>query len=504
MSSRTRAPRRCFPAVVPTLLLAGTLAAQAPSDRPDFLMAKPAKTLITADHMKTEIGLKFAHGSGVRLQDGRFVRATPSDDLRAINEHLARTAVASAPLYAQDRRWLEQFTATGEARTGKTLHDLTLFFRLKFAQGTDPGALCDTLNTFDVVEIAWPFGRVEDPTAPLMAAGTPNFQSQQNYRERAPLGVDGDYGNRFSGGRGIGTLIADVETGWTYDHEDIINHALGNVIGLSGAPYPWDHGTAVLGELVGEDNGFGVLGLCVDATTVMSSHLGSGSNNPTAISAAAQALSPGDSLVIEVQCYNGPPSPHPCEYTPGVFSIIQAATANGIHVFAAAGNGNNNLDSSAYGGAFNRSVRDSGSVMVGASDGSSLNKASFSNLRFAHRLARLGLQRRHRRLRHAAVRAGDGGVHQLVQRHVERHADRHGGGRDPRRDPPRGVWLQPGPDHAPRSADAHRHGPGQRWSDRAATQRAGRDPRPRDSRDRGRGSVPAGRPAGDQLVRRSW
>jgi hypothetical protein len=84
-------------------------------------------------------------------------------------------------------------------------------------------------------------------------------------------------------------------------------------------------------------------------------------------------------IVIEVQCSGAVPGPFPCEYVPSTYATVETATANGVHVFAAAGNGARNLDSSAYGGLFDRSVRDSGAVMVGASEGSSLVTASFSN-----------------------------------------------------------------------------------------------------------------------------
>ncbi|MEM8710174.1 MAG: S8 family serine peptidase, partial [Planctomycetota bacterium] len=87
----------------------------------------------------------------------------------------------------------------------------------------------------------------------------------------------------------------------------------------------------------------------------------------------------GDAVVIEIQCSGAAPGPYPCEYVPSVYAVVENATAAGIHVFAAAGNGSRNLDSSVYGGLFDRNVRDSGSVMVGASNGSSLNTASFSN-----------------------------------------------------------------------------------------------------------------------------
>jgi hypothetical protein len=111
----------------------------------------------------------------------------------------------------------------------------------------------------------------------------------------------------------------------------------------------------------------------------MSSHLGSVANIPTAIANATAAAGPGDVVVLEVQCYSSAPSPHPCEYDAAIFATVQTATAAGTHVFAAAGNGANNLDSAAYGGLFDRNVRDSGAVMCGASDGSSLNTAYFSN-----------------------------------------------------------------------------------------------------------------------------
>jgi subtilisin family serine protease len=62
-----------------------------------------------------------------------------------------------------------------------------------------------------------------------------------------------------------------------------------------------------------------------------------------------------------------------------VFDAVRAATLKGIHVIAAGGNGSSNLDSSVYKGIFDRSKRDSGSVIVGATDGATLKRASFSN-----------------------------------------------------------------------------------------------------------------------------
>lgn len=353
------------------------------------LRAKPSVTPVHPVYHGTTMILKFRHDSGVHLQDGRFVHVEGTE----IPAILAEVALSQERLIDLPEETLESWRRTGEQRSGKRLHDLNLFFRIELADKQAMGETCDRLNAYDLVEIAYPVGTVEDPTAPPRAPyvhpsfapqpvtllGSPDFSDLQDYRTAAPTGVDADYGQWFSGSRGEGILIADVETGWTDDHEDIAHAVEGNFIGLVPAPYPWDHGTAVLGELVGEDNAKGVQGIVPEADVVMSSHLGFSSNIPTAIANAVNAASIGDVVVLEVQCYGSPPGPFPCEYDPATFATLQTATANGIHVFAAGGNGTHDLDGPAYGGAFDRNVRDSGAVMVGASDGVNLFPAWFSN-----------------------------------------------------------------------------------------------------------------------------
>lgn len=380
-----------------TLLFPFLLAAVAPLQAQQIqsledlapLRAKPAVTPVHPVYHGTTMIVKFRHDSGVHLEDGQFAHVDGTE----INAILTEVAGSRARLVDLPAETLDAWRRSGERRSGKKLHDLNLFFRVELHDKETMGETCDRLNAYDIVEIAYPVDALEDPTAPPIAPfahpsfapqpppllGSPDFSGSQDYREAAPVGVDADYGQWFSGSRGEDILIADVETGWTDDHEDIAHASLGNFVGLTPAPYPWDHGTAVLGELVGEDNGIGVKGIVPSADVVMSSHLGSSANISTAIANAVNASSLGDVVVLEVQCYGTPPGPFPCEYDPATFATVQTATANGIHVFAAAGNGTNNLDSAAYGGAFDRAVRDSGSVLVGASDGVSLVPAWFSN-----------------------------------------------------------------------------------------------------------------------------
>ena len=341
-----------------------------------FLGATPQTTQFTEDHVDGMLVLKFAHGTNARLVDGRFQPEVPA--IVAVEAQLDALGATRRRIWLQSDDELVEWRLSGEARSQRPLHDLTQFFHILLPAGTSVAAACDALNRHDVVELAYPLGTGGDPLGPALGT-TPDFENLQDYRLPAPTGIDAIYGNSFPGGVGSGTIIADCETGWTDDHEDLINKAPGNYVGLPPTNYPWDHGTAVLGELVGEDNGFGVKGICHGAEVRMSSHQGSSANFATAIQAAVDAVDVGDAVVIEIQCAAGPPSPHPCEYEAAIFAVVETATANGIHVYAAAGNGNNDLDSAAYGGLFNKLVRDSGSVMVGASDGGTLNKASFSN-----------------------------------------------------------------------------------------------------------------------------
>ncbi len=360
---------------------------------------KPARTVVHPQHHTTLMVVKFRHDSGVRLRDGRLVAVNGGgaqgvqlrDELTAIQQILGATGGQLSRYFDQPEEQLDNWRMRGELRSSQMLHDLNLFFAVDMPSQQLLGAACDALNAFDSVEIAYPASNIGDPVVvdnPVMQtisaltswlAPAPDFEGQQDYRNAAPTGVDADYGQFFSGSRGEDTLIADVETGWTDDHEDIMHKALGQFVGLTPAPYPWDHGTAVFGELIGEDNADGVKGIVHQADVVMSSHLGNAANIGTAIIHAVNACDPGDVVVLEVQCYSGAPGPHPCEYDAAIFATVQSATANGIHVFAAAGNGSNNLDSAAYGGLFDRNVRDSGAVMCGASDGVNLWPAWFSN-----------------------------------------------------------------------------------------------------------------------------
>lgn len=200
---------------------------------------------------------------------------------------------------------------------------------------------------------------------------TPDFSAQQGYLGAAPEGVNALAVNDVPGARGAGLHIVDIEGAWVWDHEDLPDPFYN-----PGAMHPdqsWrDHGTAVLGEIRGSDNGFGVRGITpeveIGGISIQSYSVSSAINN------AWRAVNPGDAVVIELHA----PGPNangqgqtgyvPMEYWQDNFDAILVASANGRIVCEAAGNGSENLDAEVYGDLFDREVRDSGAIMCGAAN----------------------------------------------------------------------------------------------------------------------------------------
>jgi subtilisin family serine protease len=202
----------------------------------------------------------------------------------------------------------------------------------------------------------------EDDSCPI---NTPSFEAYQGYVGPAPQGIDAPAAWRL-GARGKGVWFADIEGNWNAAHEDLpgdrITHAGGALI----PDQSWRaHGTAVLGEVVGRDNGKGVVGLAPEVERIFTSSIGD-TSVADAIDTAAEKLRPGDVLLIELQG-GGPRGRYlPVEYWDDNYDAIEMATRRGIVVIEAAGNGAENLDHKAYKGKLERKTRDSGAIMVGA------------------------------------------------------------------------------------------------------------------------------------------
>lgn len=210
-------------------------------------------------------------------------------------------------------------------------------------------------------------------------AVTPDFTGRQLYLEAAPGGVDARYAWQFPGGRGQGVRIIDCEWGWRFTHEDLIQNQGGVVIGTPS--FFTDHGTAVIGEIGGDLNSFGITGICSDSSVSAASF----ATLPTAsvIRQAADRLQFGDILLLEIhrQGPDGSGSGQDgyigIEWWPDDFAAIQYAVSQGIIVVEAAGNGARDLDAPIFEqplpgfpawwtNPFNPANPSSGAVLVGA------------------------------------------------------------------------------------------------------------------------------------------
>ncbi len=339
---------------------------------------KPARVDDRPGLSRDKVIVKFTDDVRVRLRDGRL--RAGGGAFAEVDAILARYPDASLHrVFDAEERILDENRETGELLSGKALADLNNLYVFTFETPSERGvALANELLALDTVESAYlqAPGQAPGPCGDV-APATPNWEANQTYLDAAPTGLDSRYAWAYhAGGDGYGPgyWVADLEWDWCTGHEDIPATAADVLNGLTGAAGP-DHGTAVLGIIGACNNGFGMTGMVPDVTLKMcdfDSELTWAAN----IQEADVWLVAGEVMLLEIHIL-GPDSGLTCvcncaqhEYVPvewdlASFLAIQTATANGIIVVEAGGNGSMNLDSAIYGGWFNP-ANDSGAILVGA------------------------------------------------------------------------------------------------------------------------------------------
>jgi uncharacterized repeat protein (TIGR01451 family) len=337
---------------------------------PRFVPEKPGTTEVLEGFADDRIHVKFRQDTRVRVREGNFV-SFGEDDLSAL-EALLATYPEVVPTRLFDKRSEEELDAEKqrvERISRREQGDKNLYFRLSFPAKPlgDVGRLIDALNALELVELAYPESAEElDPTN-----HTDDFRPFQGYRVGAPGGINADAARTVAGGRGENVQIIDIERWFNPAHEDlpaVTVYDNGDPLATFDAPF--DHGTAVLGQLFGLDNDFGVLGLADQAAPAFVSRADGVSN---AIDVATANSTIGDVILLEVQLAgaNGgctSVSQVGCvavEFVQANYDAIVTATSLGINVVQAAGNGSQDLDSAPYNATFGTRP-DSGSILVGA------------------------------------------------------------------------------------------------------------------------------------------
>ncbi|MEV4754331.1 S8 family serine peptidase [Micromonospora sp. NPDC049559] len=383
-----------------------------------------------ADRVAFEVVLevKFAEPLRVRGENSGLRSATGRDlaPVRALlDRYRARQVTPLVPGETVDR--LAALATRARERTGRPAPDLASWYHLTLPSEVDaatvlaqlrarpevadaypapepappPGAVSGRATPTGPAGGAAPDGAAPDGAAPDSAApdsaapsdvrpaATPDFRSMQGYLRPAPQGIDADFASRDPRARGAGIRVVDLEYDWNPFHEDL---QLDWSSDLGGTRYPRytgfadEHGTAVFGEIVARDNAYGVTGGAPAATMYGISPVQQVNPNQTsyrpaaAMAYAAQFLSPGDVFLIEQQTVgpNGGTRYVPIEWNQANFDATQLLTQLGIVVVATGGNGGDNLDGPEFLGRFDRTVRDSGAIVVGAGSSTARERLNFS------------------------------------------------------------------------------------------------------------------------------
>jgi hypothetical protein len=313
-------------------------------------------------------------------------------DISTLADFIKSEGIALEPLFGKEER-LSVGAASFAASTGVELPNLSVYYRIRAADNRLDG-LAKKISKLDVVEAAYVKPPAELPQmindmvpktedAPPV---TPDLTSRQGYLEAAPGGIEARYSWTLPGGSGDGVRIIDIEGAWRFTHEDLLQNQGGVVGGTQSTDIAWrNHGTAVVGEFGADKNSYGVTGISYDANVRAISIFG-GTGSANAIRQAADMLSPGDIILIELhrpgprfnfQTRNDQKGYIAIEWWPDDFDAIKYATNKGVVVVEAGGNGAENLDDALYNtrpagfpaswiNPFNRTNRDSGAIIVGA------------------------------------------------------------------------------------------------------------------------------------------
>jgi hypothetical protein len=322
-----------------------------------------------------EIIVKFREGGPLEEQKGRLSAEHISFKRFERTLEFFKGAEVRRSFDMKPER-LREMQARAKRHLKRPIPSLDLFVRVRVPEEADTEDMIKTLAKDPSVEYACTAGIQAPPPQ------TPDFTAQQDYQDMAPDGVDAPFAWFMPGGDGNGLQICDCEYGFNTTHEDLPGVTV--VSNRDGNLNSWeDHGTAVIGELVANQNTEGVTGISPNATMLFASE--SGGFRVDCINDAIATLNPGDILVLEMQ--TGFPY-RPAESDPDIHAAVTTAVGFGITVVAAAGNGNANLNTTTNQlGDFiwdpgSADFDDSGAIIVGAG-GSTSNADPHSRLGFS-------------------------------------------------------------------------------------------------------------------------
>lgn len=313
--------------------------------------------------------VKFSDDMLARLASGGGLEV--SGETEELIEVAQQHGLSFVPNHTASEPDLVRLEARALFATGTQPADLS---GLLAARTADPSrgavrAAAEALQAAAGVEFVTIESLDEPPPPPSMAAE--DLTAYQTYR--GPRSSNLEAAASVPGIRGRHVRISHVEYSFDRDHEDLVGQVSlqPGFQSFTTVNPNIDHGTAAVGIMVAADNGFGMSGLVPEADVWFYADNGrvnglTQGRAATMAAAAADSL-PGDVIVAEVQDLRMAPA----ETDAAVWLVTRTATDAGIHVIAAAGNGNRDLDGPDY--AAYRGRGSSGAIIVGAGGHRPLN-----------------------------------------------------------------------------------------------------------------------------------
>ncbi len=374
-------------AIVPALTPAGQLVA---SSQP-LTAREPVKSPPILAQPGTEYQLQ------VKFKDDIKARATADGSVMSLQQGtklnlpvaFGRGQFTFTQLLQLPDGKIEHLETRAAARSGIAQPDLRGLMRVDAPAATTEELiqLARQLDALDEVEFVY-LQELYPPPPVDISPPTPDYQVEQDYRDYDP-GFSVDY-LWARGGKGSGIRYSDCEYATNTAHEDLVDIPIVIEAGQTpDSPFGDDHGTSVLGIACSPDNGYGCLGIAVDAESANfypEISVEEGSRRVTCIANAIADSDPGDVVLLEMQ--TGGPSGNyvPAEYNPSVWTVVKNGGDAGVIVVAAAGNGSVDLDSPPLESYMNRG--DSKSIIIGAGS----NTLAHTRLSFSTYGSRVNVQ----------------------------------------------------------------------------------------------------------------
>lgn len=265
----------------------------------------------------------------------------------------------------------------------QTISKLRSIFKVTIPNPTNDRllALATDLELIDAVEYSC-LVSLQPVKPPFdIAPATPNFEIFQGFLGPNP-GVNMNYAWNLNI-NGSGIKVRDVEYGFNKNHEELhqINTFLATGMTVSSAATVdyTEHGTATFGTVIGHKGTYGISGLAYGASEMVlfPEWQTVGYNRVFAVSQSIANSLAGDVIIYEMQTTGQGGQYVPAEFSSVIWDLTAAASASGIVIVAAAGNGAQNLNSTYYQTYMN--LGNSGAIIVGAGTSNlSHNRISYS------------------------------------------------------------------------------------------------------------------------------